>query len=124
MNTVHTWYLLTSALVAQEADQASSILPQFMPIIVMFLIFYVVLIAPQRKEAKERDKMREELKKGDEVVTAGGAHGVVIGGDKLTVTLRHAPKLEIVYGRVAVERLEKKSESAGSAVAVPDEAKK
>lgn len=124
MNTMHTMILLTTALTAQEAEQAPSVLPQFMPIIIMFIIFYVVLIAPQRREAKERDKMREELKKGDEVVTAGGIHGQVLGGDKHTVTIRVAPKVELVIDRVAVARLEKKADGVVVAASASDDAGK
>ncbi len=119
MNALHSIILISSALVSQEAAEAPSMLPQFMPIIIMFIIFYVVLIAPQRREAKERDKMRSELKKGDEVVTAAGIHGQVVGGDKNTVTLKVATKVELVFDRSAISRLEKKGE--GSVLTAPAE---
>ena len=46
-------------------------------IILLFLVMYLFMIRPQRKQQKELEKFRSELKKGDRVVTAGGIYGVV-----------------------------------------------
>ena len=47
------------------------------PIILMFVLFYFLLIRPQQKKQKAVQKMQNELKKGDKVVTIGGLHGIV-----------------------------------------------
>lgn len=49
----------------------------FLPIIIMFLIFYFLLIRPQQKKQKEMQEMVKNLKKGDKVVTSGGIIGIV-----------------------------------------------
>lgn len=62
----------------ESAPQANPI-ASFLPLILIFVIFYFLLIRPQQKRQKELDKMVQGLKKGDRVVTAGGIIGVVTG---------------------------------------------
>lgn len=50
---------------------------QFLPFILIFAVMYFLIIRPQQKKQKQLDKMRDELKSGDEVVIAGGIHGKV-----------------------------------------------
>ena len=50
----------------------------------IFAIFYFMIIRPQQKRAKERDKLLSELKKGDKVITSGGVHGSISGLDEKT----------------------------------------
>ncbi len=50
---------------------------QFIPLILMFAIFYFLLIRPQQKKAKEHRLLLENIKKGDQVITAGGVHGKI-----------------------------------------------
>jgi len=50
---------------------------QFVPLILMFAIFYFLLIRPQQKKAKEHRLLLENIKKGDHVITAGGVHGKI-----------------------------------------------
>ena len=45
----------------------------------IFLIFYFMIIRPQQKRSKEREKMLSNLEKGDKVVTSGGLHGIIAG---------------------------------------------
>ena len=65
-----------AAEAAAPANQPSPIV-SFMPMILIFVIFYFLLIRPQQKRQKETQKMIEALKKGDRVVTAGGLIGTV-----------------------------------------------
>ena len=51
---------------------------QFIPLILIFVIFYFFLIRPQQKKAKEHKAMIESLKKGDKIVTSGGITGTII----------------------------------------------
>lgn len=64
---------MAQAAGAQQADPIMS----FLPLIILFVIFYFLLIRPQQKKAKEHKQMVEALKKGDEVVTQGGIVGKV-----------------------------------------------
>ena len=72
---------------------------QFIPLILIFVIFYFFLIRPQQKKVKEHKAMVESLKKGDKVVTSGGITGRVerlIDNDKVEVEIAENVKVEIV----------------------------
>ncbi len=72
---------------------------QFIPLILIFVIFYFFLIRPQQKKVKEHKAMVESLKRGDKVVTSGGIVGTVeriIDNDKVEVEISENVKVEIV----------------------------
>jgi len=68
---------------------------QMIPLIFMFAIFYFLLIRPQQKKAKEHKALLEAIKKGDNVITAGGVHGKVSGVEDSIVTLEIATGVNI-----------------------------
>ncbi len=68
---------------------------QIIPLVFMFAIFYFLLIRPQQKKAKEHKTLLDALKKGDNVVTAGGVHGKVTSVDDTIVTLEIATGVNI-----------------------------
>ncbi len=78
-------------------------LVNFMPIILIGIIFYFFLIRPQQKQAKERQKMLAGLNKGDKVLTTGGIFGVInnIKGDELEVKIADNVKVTILRSAVA-----------------------
>ena len=72
---------------------------QFIPLILIFVIFYFFLIRPQQKKVKENKAMVESLKRGDKVITSGGITGTVerlIDNDKVEVEIADNVKVEIV----------------------------
>ena len=72
---------------------------QFIPLILIFVIFYFFLIRPQQKKVKEHKAMVESLKRGDKVITSGGITGTVerlIDNDKVEVGIADNVKVEIV----------------------------
>tara|TARA_B100001027_G_C16045123_1_gene231667 strand:- start:81 stop:368 length:288 start_codon:yes stop_codon:yes gene_type:complete len=72
---------------------------QFIPLILIFVIFYFFLIRPQQKKAKEHKKMVEELKRGDKVITSGGIIGTVeriVDNEKIEVEIADNVKVEIL----------------------------
>jgi preprotein translocase subunit YajC len=71
----------------------------FVPLILMFVIFYFLLIRPQQKKTKEHRKMIEGLKKGDRIVTSGGIHGRVTGITDATITVEIADKVRVKLNR-------------------------
>ena len=71
----------------------------FMPLIILFVIFYFLLIRPQQKRAKEHKEMVNNLKKGDRVITSGGIHGTIASLDESTLTLEIAEKTKIKINR-------------------------
>ena len=77
----------------------------------IFLIFYFMIIRPQQKRAKERDKLLSNLEKGDKVVTNGGIHGVIAGLEEKTALLMISENVKIKIDRSAITTvLAKKSE--------------
>lgn len=62
---------------AAEAPPAGAVFAQFLPIILIFVIFYFLLIRPQQKKLKEHRAMVDALRRGDQVVTSGGIVGKV-----------------------------------------------
>ena len=72
---------------------------QFIPLILIFVIFYFFLIRPQQKKVKEHKLMVENLKRGDDVVTSAGIIGKVeriIDNEKVEVSIAENVKVEII----------------------------
>ena len=77
----------------------SSNFAQFIPLILIFVIFYFFLIRPQQKKVKEHKNMVENLKRGDKVVTSGGIVGTVeriIDNEKVEVQIAENINVEVV----------------------------
>ena len=78
---------------------SSSGFAQFIPLILIFVIFYFFLIRPQQKKVKEHKAMVENLKRGDKVVTSGGIVGTVeriIDNEKVEVQIAENINVEVV----------------------------
>ena len=72
---------------------------QFIPLILIFVIFYFFLIRPQQKKVKDHKNMVENLKRGDKVVTSGGIVGTIeriIDNEKVEVLISDDVKVEVV----------------------------
>jgi preprotein translocase subunit YajC len=80
----------------------------FIPLIFMFAIFYLLLIRPQQKKAKEHKALLETLKKGDQVITAGGIHGKIAAVDENVVTLEIATGVNIKINKGYIANVVKK----------------
>ena len=86
-------------------------LAQFIPLILIFVIFYFFLIRPQQKRVKDHKAMVESLKRGDEVIRSGGIIGIVdrvIEDDRIEVTIGEKTKVQII--RATITSLLKKEE--------------
>ena len=84
---------------------------QFIPLILIFVIFYFFLIRPQQKRVKDHKAMVEALKRGDEVITSGGIIGVVervMEDDRIEVIIGEGTKVQII--RSTITSLLKKEE--------------
>lgn len=75
----------------------------FIPIILIFVVFYFILIRPQQKKQKAHQSLLSQLKKGDKVVTNGGLYGTVSDAKDHVVVLKIAEnvKVEVVKSAVA-----------------------
>jgi preprotein translocase subunit YajC len=77
----------------------------FLPLILMFAIFYFLLIRPQQKKAKQHKELLSSIKKGDRVISSGGLHGVVTGLTDDVVTMEIAPKIRVKVSRGSIAGL-------------------
>jgi preprotein translocase subunit YajC len=91
-----------SSAYAQEAASQSGGLISFLPLIVIFALFYFMLIRPQMKRAKEHRQLVAGLQKGDEIVTSGGLLGKITQIEDSFVTVKVAQNVEIKVQRQAV----------------------
>jgi preprotein translocase subunit YajC len=93
--------LISPAYAADPAQPDPFI--SFLPLIVIFVVFYFLIIRPQTKRAKETKKMQEALQKGDEVITSSGQLGKVTKISEQYVTVEIADGVESVYQRSAIQ---------------------
>ncbi len=93
---------------------------QFLPFILIFGIFYLLLIMPMRKRQKKHQELLSKLSKGDRVVTTGGIFGTVIEAEGEVLTVRIADNVKIQVARTAVAGLAK---DAGTVDLNPSEPK-
>ena len=94
------------AYAAEAVEGAPHVNPlvQFMPIILMFVIFYFLLIRPQQKKQKDLQTMITQLKKGDKVVTTGGILGTIssLQDDYAVLTVGNSDtKIEVLKSAIA-----------------------
>lgn len=98
-------FFISNAWAEGPADAGSAGLASFIPLIVIFVIFYFLLIRPQSKRAKEQKNMISALAKGDEIVTTGGMLGKIIEIDDNFMTIEIARDTRVQLQRNAVSTL-------------------
>lgn len=87
-----------------QAQQSSSWV-SMLPIIGIFIVFYFFMIRPQQKKAKDQKKFIDEIKKGDYVVTIGGAHGEVaeLEGDTFIMEVEKGGRIRFNKSAISLE---------------------
>lgn len=83
----------------------------FVPIILIFVVFYFILIRPQQKKQKNHQALLSNLRKGDKVVTNGGIYGTIVDSKEHVVVLKIADevKIEVIKSAIATV-IEKRGE--------------
>jgi preprotein translocase subunit YajC len=107
MNTFSVFPLLALA----DAPGGLGALGGFLPMVLIFVIFYVVLILPMRKRQKALQQVIANLKRGDRVITTGGLYGEVAAVDTATVVLKIADTVKVKVARSAIAGLEEADKS-------------
>lgn len=113
--------------VAFAADAAAGAggqggLMSFLPLILIFVVFYFLLIRPQQKKAKAHQEFIANLKKGDEVLTSGGIQGKITGLTDRVATLEIAENVRVkiarpyILGSVAAMEGGEKKDGAACAI--------
>jgi preprotein translocase subunit YajC len=90
----------------QAAPAQPSVFETFLPMAIVFGIFYVLVISPSRKKQAEQEALLKGLKPGDKVILASGIYGVILGIDESVVSLRIADNTKIRVQRSAIAALE------------------
>ena len=96
--------MFISPAYAQAAGGAGDFGMQFLPLILIFVVFYFLLIRPQQKKQKAHREMLSALRRGDRVVTAGGVVGTitrVISDTELTVEIADGVRVRVMRGMVS-----------------------
>ena len=94
--------MLPLTLLAQDAAPAGGGVGMFVPMILIMVMFYFILIRPQRKQQKAAEEMRKNVRVGDKVVTIGGIHGIVSGMTDKTVSVKVADAMSLKFDRSAI----------------------
>ncbi len=104
------WWTIALA----QASQQPSAIVQLMPMVLIFLVFYVIWFLPLRKKQKALDEMVDKLSKGDKVITNGGFYGKVIKVDGEIVVLELADNVRVRVAKRAIGGLDGSQADNGS----------
>ena len=96
--------------VPREGGAGSTIF--MVQMVLIFAIFYFLMIRPQAKERKKHEEMLNGLKKGDEIVTSGGIHGVISNLKDDTLSVKIAENVKVEITRSAVSRVKEGGSSS------------
>jgi preprotein translocase subunit YajC len=92
-------YAMGPAAQPGQGGGPAAMFTSFLPLILIFVIFYFLLIRPQQKRAKEHKQMIDDLKPGDKVITSGGIYAVVEKVASNTVTLKISENVKVKFGK-------------------------
>jgi preprotein translocase subunit YajC len=96
------YILLFAPPQSAEGGSSSSSLLSFLPLVLIIVVFYLFFIRPQMKKSKDQKKFRENLKRGDKVITIGGLHGKIAEMDETTVTLEVGNQVRMTFEKSAI----------------------
>lgn len=92
-------FLSFAYAMAQPAEGGAQGFTAFVPLILIFVIFYFLLLRPQQKKAKQQKDFLVDLKAGDMVITSGGLHGKITALTDAVATLEIADKVRVRVSR-------------------------
>ena len=98
---------IADALAQDSASLAagSSVMANVLQILLIFLVFYLLLIRPQQKKLKQHEAELKAIKKGDEIITAGGVYAKVLNADNDDLTAEIAKGVEVKLHRYTVREV-------------------
>ncbi len=89
-------------MMGNTTDGEGSQLMNYLPLILIVLVFYLFFIRPQMKKSKDQKRFREALKKGDKVITIGGIHGKILEVGEKTITLDVGNQNRMTFEKSAI----------------------
>jgi preprotein translocase subunit YajC len=93
---------LNTLMIFLQTDGMSGLVSSLLPFLLIILVFYFLILRPQQKRQKERQRLLESVKKGDKIITSGGMHGTVEGVEDKTVLVKIADNIKVKVERSAV----------------------
>lgn len=99
-------FLLAMAQPPAGGQQGNPIV-SFMPLILIFVIFYFLLIRPQQKKQKQHQAMIASVQKGDKVITSGGMHGLVTNVKDNIVSIKVAEGVKIDFSKNCITSIKR-----------------
>ena len=112
--------MLVSPAYAQAASPGGGdFFVSLLPLILIFVVFYFLLIRPQQKKMKDHRAMIAALKRGDQIVTAGGMFGKITKVEETSLTVEIARDVQVKIARGTVSELLSKPQPAANANAEP-----
>ncbi len=94
--------MLQHIIIAQATPDGGGMVSTILLFGLIFVIFYFMIIRPQQKRQKERQKMLDAIEKGDKIVTAGGIHGTIVGIEEKTILVQIADNVKVKVDRGSV----------------------
>ena len=98
VTTAHVFLFMTPS----GGDSGQGLFSTLLMFALIIGIFYFMILRPQQKRQKERQKLLEALKKGDKVITAGGMYGTIAGIDEKTVLVQVADNVKMKFERSSI----------------------
>lgn len=118
------WAQAAAPAAVSTSGSSLASLTNFMPLLLIFLVFYVLIIRPQQKKIDEQNKMIKALKRGDRIITNGGIFGKIVRLEDDTLTVEIADGVNVKMVRAQVQGLAAKTDTAAVANDGGDEDKK
>jgi len=103
-------YLSVIAMAPQGDAGGGSMASPLIFMGIIFFIFYFMMIRPQQKRQKERQRLLNEMQKGDKVITAGGIHGKIVALEDKTVLIEIADNIKIKMEKASIGTVLKNTE--------------
>ncbi|MCX8058189.1 MAG: preprotein translocase subunit YajC [Spirochaetes bacterium] len=100
--------LMAAPTGTQGTSGSGNLLSLFLPFIVIMVLFYILLVIPQKRQEKKHQEMVNALEKGDKVITSGGIHGTVVSTKENTVIVKVDDSTSIEFSKSAIVYVEKK----------------
>ena len=90
----------------EGGEEGTSIAPMIIFLVLIFGMFYLLMIRPQRKRQKEHQELMQELKRGDKIITAGGIYGVIesVSEDSVVIKIESGMTMRVARGSIAGKR--------------------
>ena len=102
---IHTTWLAMANPTPSGTESATPFWAQLLPFILIFVVFYLILIRPQRRQQKELQKLVESLKNGDQVLMSNGIYGMVMDVKDKTLLVKIADNVKVKVLRSAVSQV-------------------